>query len=456
MIVSSGIGSGLDIASLVQQLVEAERQPTASRLSRFEARAQSQLSGLGQFRGALTSLQTAAAGLAGPGSAFEAVTVNSANEERFTATGAAGAAAGLYEVEITQLAQAHRLASAAFTDSDTDVGYGNLTVEVGSESFSLSIDSAAASLSEIRDAINTATDNAGVTASIVTTDDGARLILKSTESGADSALRVTASGGDGGLDALVYDVGVLENLSVLDAAQDAKIKVDGFVATSATNNFAGVIEGVTINAVEAEAGVAYDLSVVRDDGAIRAGIQKFVDRFNNVATTVANLTRVGEDGLGSVLTGDSLLRNASNQLRSYLGGQLGSGALSTLADLGIEFDNQGKLSIDSDALDEVLATNFVGVVAFFGGDNGVVANLDGRIDALIDSDGLIQGREDGLELRLDRIADQRVALDRRIAAVEARYQAQFSALDSLIAQLRSTSDFLSNQLQNLPGSAPRR
>lgn len=448
MIISSGIGSGLDIANLVQQLVDAERAPAANRLNSRQSRVTAELSALGQYRGALTSFQTALDEL-GDDSVFGSVSARSGNEDRYTVTAEAGSAGGSYEIEIEQLAQAHRLASGSFADADTAVGTGTLTLELGTESFSLDIASGSDGLAAIRDAINSAADNPGINASLITTDDGTRLVLAGAETGASQSIRVTSSGG--GLDALAYDPGTLENLGELEPAQDAKIRVDGFLASSANNRFDSVIEGVVITAVEAAPGETDTLSVSRDEAAIVAGIEKFVARYNNLVGTVGNLTRVDSEGTGSLLTGDSMLRSAGNRLRSLLGREVGDGSINRLAQLGIEFDAQGRLNLDKEALTAALADDFGAVTQYFAADNGLVKRVNEAIDSLIDSDGLIQGREDGLDASLERIEDQREALDRRIAAVEARYQSQFAALDSLIAQLRNTSDYLSAQLQNLPG-----
>lgn len=451
MIISSGVGSGLDIASLVQQLVEAERRPTENRLNNQQARASAELSALGQYRGALASLQTVLSDL-GDDSIFGAVVAKASSDEHFSVSAAAGAAAGRYEIEVEQLAQAHRLASGAYADSETVVGTGSLTISLAGEAISIDIDAANSSLAGIRDAINAAPDNPGISASLIHVDDGVRLILTGNRTGAEQQIRVTAVGA--GLDALSYDPGVLENLSELDAAQDAQILVDDFRASSSSNVFDEVIEGVTLTVKAASAGASDELNVSRNDAAIVAGIEKFVARFNNLASTVTNLTRVDAQGSGSVLTGDAMLRGGSNRLRSLLGREIGEGSINTLAQLGISFDAQARLKIDSEVLSAAVNDDLPAVANFFAGDDGLVTRVDSVIDSLIDSDGLIDNRETGLEASLERIGDRREALDRRIAAVEARYQAQFAALDSLIAQLRSTSDYLGTQLQNLPG--PRR
>ena len=122
-----------------------------------------------------------------------------------------------------------------------------------------------------------------------------------------------------------------------------------------------------------------------------------------------------------------------------------------MAELGITTTDNGSLEIDSGKLNQILDTDFDSVPSIFAGDSGYATRLDGLVANLTENNGLLSTRTGGLESQIERIGDQRDALERRIATIEARYTAQFSALDSLIGQLSSTGEFLTQQLANLPG-----
>ena len=197
-IVSTGIGSGLDVQNLVQQLVAAEGQPTEIRIARQEARLQAELSAFGSIKSALSSFRSQVETLQEQG-ALQKRSVTVGNEEVFSATVDENALPAEYNIEVVQLAQSQQLISGAFTDANTAVGTGTLTISVGSSTFDVAIDSDGNTLSNIQDAINASVNNAGVSASIVNADDGSYLVLRGDTTGAAQAITVTQSGGDGGL-----------------------------------------------------------------------------------------------------------------------------------------------------------------------------------------------------------------------------------------------------------------
>ena len=189
-IISTGIGSGLNIGSIVEQLVEAERAPAENRLNSKAYLAESKVSAFGALKSALENFQSKLETLQDP-ETFSGRKVSVESDAGFTATADTQAAAGSHEVSVEQLASRHKIASAGYTDAQTSVGTGQLTITVNGESFSLDVLTGEDSLESIRNAINEADDNVGVTASIVTDQDGARLVLTSDESGADNAIAVS-------------------------------------------------------------------------------------------------------------------------------------------------------------------------------------------------------------------------------------------------------------------------
>ena len=226
-ITSTGIGSGLDIAGIVQQLVIAEGQPVEARITQQESRAQAKLSAFGSLKAALADFRDKL-DIMKSLDKFLVRRAVSGNEDYFTVTADSNAVPSGYAVEVAQLAQAQKLTSGAFTDSDTVVGTGTLTIQVGTEIVSLQIDAENNTLAGIRDAINEAVDNPGVGASIVNADSGSYLILTAEKTGVANTITVTQSGGDGGLAALEYDPPTSTALTETIAAQDGLIRIDGF------------------------------------------------------------------------------------------------------------------------------------------------------------------------------------------------------------------------------------
>jgi flagellar hook-associated protein 2 len=157
---SLGVGTGLDLESIVTGLMDLERQP----LTRLESKQNiisAQISAYGSFKSKLDSFQTAMASLASA-SSFKVFQANSQDEDLFTATSTSAASAGSYDINVTQIASRDKLASSAYTDYNTTVGEGTLSISVGGESFDVTIDSSNSSLAGIRTAINNASDNTGV------------------------------------------------------------------------------------------------------------------------------------------------------------------------------------------------------------------------------------------------------------------------------------------------------
>ncbi len=444
---SAGVGSGLDINSLVNQLVAAERAPVANRLARQENGIRVELSAFGQFRSALSALDTALEKLANTDS-LDARSATSSDEEVFTVSAQGGAALGSFSVQVEQLAQAHRLASTApYASVDDAVGYGTLELTLGGDTFSVEIDPAAQSLAEVRDAINSATDNPGVRATILNTDAGAILQLSSDRTGADSEIQLSTSGGDGELATFI------SNLGQTQAHQDAIAYVDGYQVTSSSNTLDDVLQGVSINLQEARPGEVFDLNVTRNDETAVEVLKEFVNTYNSFVDRAKSLGGYNADTeVAGNLNGDSILRGATTQLRQALTREYGE-AESALSAFGLELDVDGRLSFEESEVSSVLAQDFGKLRDFLSGEDGFVASLQGITQGYVDDDGIIGGRLDSLNERLERIEERNEALDARMERIQARYLAQFSALDVMLSQLQQTSSYLGQQLASLPGVA---
>lgn len=457
---SPGIGSGLDIGSLISQLVAAEGSASANRLNLREAEYQGDISAYGSLKGALSLFQTAVQNLQEV-SDFQVRSAASSNADIFTATADETADVSQYGIEVVQLAQAHKLITTdGYAATDT-VGAGVLTLTQGTESFALTI-SATDTLTEIRDAINSADDNTGIAASIINVDDGVggteqKLIFTATSTGLENAITITVDDDDlNDTDALGLSRLVNANLTEPAVALDGQIKVDNQLISSNNNTFIGVIDGITISAKSVGAGET--LAISQDKVSVTSKINVFIANYNGLVDTFNALGSYdATTETGGILIGDATLRGVQNSIRREISSSISglTGSFSTLAELGITTDDKGKLSVDNDRLNNALDSNFDEVGVLFAASNGLANTLDTVIEGYIGSTGIIESRTEGLQTSIDTITEQREALNRRLESLGSRLLAQFSAMDALVSSLRNQSSFLTEQLANLPGAFSR-
>ena len=387
---SPGIGSGLDVNNIVTQLMNVEKQPLTL-LDQKEASFQAQLSAYGTLRGSLASFQTAVSGLDNLAT-FRAVSSTSSDISVATSSATADAAAGVHDLNITQLAKTHAIAAAGQASTTATIGSGvsttltfdfgtvaggtlangvytgaNFTQDGTQTSGTVTIDSTNNSLQGIRDAINKA--NIGVRASIVNDGSGTpyRLTLTGKTTGATHSVRISASG-DAAIESLLaYNPAGTQNLTQTQAAQDAKLTLDGVSVSSASNTVTGAIDGVTVKLLKEG---TTQVSVARDTSGARTAIQTFVKAYNDFNKTLADLTKFDTSGAGAsgALLGDSAARTIQSRLRDALAGSLpgaGQGSLQVLAQVGVAFQKDGTLSLDSAKLAAALDTNPDSVAALF-------------------------------------------------------------------------------------------
>jgi flagellar hook-associated protein 2 len=446
---AGGIGSGLDIESLVAQLVSAEAEPANFRLNVKEQGLEAELSAYGTLKGALTTFQTSVTKLEGT-DAFQVYDATSSDTTLFTATASSSAAAGNYDIEVTQLAQVAKLRSADFTDSSEVIGTGTLDLTLGADTFQITIDGTNNTLSNIRDAINAASDNPGITASLITVDSGTQLVLTSDDTGSANTITVAAVDDDG---ADGFDLTRLDSASLvsLQPPLDAIIEVDSQTVTRDSNSFSDVISGVTFNLAKADPGTVETLTITTNTSSIKANIESFVTNYNVLTGVMKGLSNYDADtGVAGALNGDSIVRGIQTQLRQSLFGGATGGLFSTLNDLGISLDDTGSLTTDSSVLDEKLANNLSDVEQFFSSETGLAQSFTTALSGYQDDDGILESRTDGIDSRLDDIDDDRDSLTRRMDALEARLRSQFIAMDLIVAQLSSVGTFLTGALASLP------
>ncbi|NNF51013.1 MAG: flagellar filament capping protein FliD [Gammaproteobacteria bacterium] len=445
MISAPGLGTGLDIAGIVETLVAAERAPQDNRLNRLESRATAKLSAYGELKSALADLRTALEGINGDD--FRRRSTTTARDDLATATAAPGAPLGNFSVEVVSLASAHRLTSKAFADQDTVIDDGTLDITVNGETMSLTIDASNYTVAGIRDAVNDAEDNPGVTATIITADDGVHLVFSANEAGAANELEVDGQGGD--LKDLDYNPSK-KRMTEQSPAQDAEITVDGFTIFSASNQVSGAVEGLTFNLLVADPGTEFEIAVNEDLEAAKVTVEDFVETWNNAQDIMRRLTSYDSaNEVASELLGDSLTRSIRDALRREISAVVGSGDISMLSDVGIQTEINGDLTLDAAKLDAALSEDSGALIDLFTGAGGMATRVDSLLAPHLDAGGTFATREDSLQQELDDVADRRDLLDLRIDKVRLRLQDQFAAMDALVAQLNNTGSFLIQQLSQL-------
>lgn len=467
VISSPGVGSNLDVNSIVTALVNAEKGPL-NNVTKQKTAYQSKISAYGTLKSALSTFQAAADKLS-TAEKLGLKKIQSSDSTVLTAT-SAGAGIGDYAIKVTQLAQAQKLALNGFANTSDVIGTGTLTIAFGEydsvgNTFTanpaktpttITIDSSNNTLAGIRDAINAA--NAGVTATIVNDGqaNGNRLVITSKDTGAVNGIKITVADGDAanldnsGLSQLAYDPtatsGAGKNLTELQSAKNALLEIDGLQITKSGNVISDVLQGVTINLLKSSAGSTVNLSVTRDIEAIEKSMTEFVNAFNELDKTIRNLSNYDAvSRTGSPLLGDATVRSIHTQVKNVLTqGLTGYGTFTALSQIGVTFQPDGKLALDSEKLKLQMTANFDVVSAGFS--TSYAAQINSLTKDMLKSDGLIASKTDGINASITRLTKQQDALNDRLEQIEKRYRAQFTALDSLLSNMQKTSSFLTQQI----------
>ncbi|MGM0767043.1 MAG: flagellar filament capping protein FliD [Pseudomonadota bacterium] len=457
-ITSMGAGSGIFTNELLDQLVNAERAPTEQRLDRKQSQTEAKISAYGKIRSAVEGLRSPMEALSAA-EGLKAFTASSSNEGvAGVSVDPAKANRGSYSLNVTQKAQAQSLASGAFADRDTtSVGSGTLTLNVGGVATDITVDGSNDTLEGLAASINDA--NAGVSAGVVDTGSGYKLVLSADETGEENAIQISVADGDGnnadasGLSQFVFD-GTTSNMDETVAAMDAKLEVNGIEITRPTNSIEGVVDGVNFDIKSLGAST---VKVEQDSEAVAGRVQEFVDKFNSLQDVIKQYAGFNpESGQGGVLSGDATVRGIQNELRRMMTTVpegLEDSPIRMLADVGIKTQpSTGKLEFDQAKFTEQLEANPEAMTALFAEKDGVDGIAERTVNTVTDflaSDGALASRTEGLNNALQDIQDKRERLDLRIASYEERLIKQFSAADSLISQIQSSGDYVTQQLASL-------
>ncbi|UYP32007.1 flagellar filament capping protein FliD [Pseudomonas sp. Z8(2022)] len=478
----TGIGSGIKIDEIVTALVNAERAPKTNQLDRLEKQTTTRISAIGTLTGAMNSFKTALDALNKP-ALFESRTASTSNSSVLKATASSTAPAGSYSIQVQQLATSSKVALQSVSGGTAATfNSGTLEISAGSSSISVDITAANNTLAGMRDAINEAGKSSGISATIITDDSGSRLVLSSTKTGAGNDIKVVASedGETTGSNLLTSQAFVpvedpdnegafLKPNSdsgaggVITQAKSAKLTIDGLQLVRDSNKIEDALEGVTLDLVAVQSatdltdGKTINLTVGVDKSSVKTNLQKFVDAYNALVSSAAQLTAVveveGSKPVAGPLVGDSTVRSVLAGLRNEIVKMTGDSdaGVRALADLGITTGKDGKLAIDDAKLTKALDENFEQVGAYLTGNDGLMGRLSGFVSDYVASEGVLKQRDSALRGTLKDIDKQRESLDKRITSLQDRLYAQYNAMDSLVGQLSRTSESLSNMLANLPG-----
>ena len=442
---SLGIGSGLDLNGLLDQLQDAERE----KLEPIERQLETQdtkISAYGQLQSALSAFQDSADAL-NDSALYESLSTN-VGGEAITATADAEAQPGSYNVSVETLATRGTLASDGVATADEAITTDpqKLTLNfAGSPSQEVDI-AADSSLEDIRDAIN-ANEDAGVNATIVNDGTDFRLALSSRETGAAASIESFSFDGTAPFSA--------DTDNTLQSGTDAALNVNGIAITSSTNQVEGAIQGVTLNLQEEGEST---VKIEQDTLAVREAVTSFVDAYNDLKGTMGELTSFdAETGAAGELLGDSAIRTVESRMRSVLSGGV-EGEFSMLSDIGISLKTDGTLEIDSDELDNAIANNQDALSAFFVGssdETGMAGQVNTMVEQLLSANGTVTGAITGAENSIESLGERYTRMEQSIDQTISRYRTQFGQLDGIIAQMNQTSSYLNQQFDALDAQLGR-
>lgn len=448
---SSNAGT-LDVPSLVAQLMTVERMPI-EKLSARVASYQTKISSFGTLKGLVSSFQTALQRL---GASMQGFSATASDATVLSAAATSTAAAGSYAIDVTTLARAHSLAGAGQLSDAAAIATVDSTVTftVGTTSTSIAI-TAGATLQDIRGAINAA--NIGVTATIV--NDGSakpyRIALSAASSGTSNAINsiTVQTGGDAAInDLLAYNPtenvpAPLVPMAQTVAAADADFTVNGIRILKSANTITDAIPGVALTLARENAQAS--LTVKRDGGSVDAAAAAFVDAFNALSSQLKSRSAFGSSAEAApVLAGDGTVRLMLDQLRGILMAPATGGTLTTLSQVGIGFQADGSLKLDSAKLGSALTHDFGDVVNLFSSATGYATRLDAWASSVTQAGGLINTRTDSLNTFVKGYNEQIEKLENRMVFLQKQYTTTYSNLNALLNNMNKTGAYLAQQFSS--------
>lgn len=431
-----GAVSGIDTTALIQAITSgqtAQRKTVTDRISLYEGRSSkiSDLIGkIGTMTDALEGIQSI--------SDFRAFSATNADNDYFSVEVDGDSVAGSYDIEVLSLASSEtRAGTAQASKTDSLAITGSLALTYDGTTSNITI-GAGDSLTDIATSIN---EVDGLSAYVMNTTGGFRLVVQGNNSGADYAVTFDESGLSSGL-------GFNDSGAVIRSATDARVSINGLEVTSSTNRFTDPVPGMTLDVSSLSGGDETTVVVASDPDAIEERLQEFVTAYNDVVNFVRVQSVYNEEaGIRGAFVGEGAVSRVVSGLRDIVATSFSSLGqdYDALSLVGIEAGSDGLLSIDSDRLQEVLDAEPDQLANLFTGEGGFIEAMLDRADVYVDSsDGTLYNRQDTLEERVSDMNDRVDAMDRRMATTEARLRRQFSALESLMSGLQGTSNYLTS------------
>ncbi|PSW11143.1 flagellar hook protein [Photobacterium rosenbergii] len=461
-----GLGSGLDVAGMTQQLVAAERTPKQLRITDEKSKVDANLSAYGLVKSSASTLQDLLEDFVDD-EAFSSKSASSSESGYVSVTAESNAQNGRFSIEVLQMAQNHKVVSSNSFDADPDasLGSGELVIGLGKESMTVNIDANSSNLNDVLEAINSHADNPGITATVINDNEGSKIVFTGSATGEEQKISIDASGATGDLTKLEYqyDPSLPDrddptypdpppDMVQMQAAQDAEIRIDNFsTITSDTNKFEDAIAGVTLDVSKLtgtyntgedtdEISVkSVNIEISNDTDQAKSSLSKFVEAFNSLHEMVESQSKYDVDEQkGGPLVGDSVSRSLLGQMRNLMNEPvILNDQVILLSEFGVTTTREGKVEIDDDLLDTALEENFTAFGLFFDGDDGFLKKADDLLEGFVGSEGTITSREDSLKDQQKRLEDDLALLDERMEAFEERTYRQLSAMDAAIYKMNN-------------------
>lgn len=458
LITSLGAGSGVDMAALATDLAAAQ---FAGRIDRLTAKSETldrQISAASNLKSMLFNLSTSLGDRVRVGDLSPQPQLANSAVARASLTGGVQPK-GTYSLEVTALAKGQTLAGPAYAAATDAVGSGTLTLRFGTVSGSTFAEDTAhapvtvtiaggATLADVAGAINGA--NAGVSAYVANTVDGAKLVLKGADGAANGfVLEASETMGEEGLASLAWNPASAATDRLIATAGDAAYKLDGLAMTSAGNSVTNAIPGLKLDLTATNAGAPTTLTFADNKAAITSAMQDLTAAFNEIATELKAATDPKTGDLARDSGARALLRSFSALAGTVVMPAAAAGAPRTLADLGLSTQRDGTFALDTARLSKTLAADPQGVAAMFTtGIYGVYATVDSisRRASLAGDPGTLGGSIKRYGAQKQNIGEDQAKLAEQQAALRARLARQFTATDSRVGAAKSTLSFLQNQI----------
>lgn len=472
-ITAAGSASGMDFESIISASVQAKKAQLERTTTTKKEETNIAVSGLSKFKSALTTFQTAIQAFTEE-NAFNARKVTSdqpTDNPYFTVTTKDDANNAYYDVSVKQLASSEKI-NKTINSSDINgnkFSAGTIEIDLGTkdedgnpQKFSVDIQEGD-SLELIRKRINE--NDLGVTANLVKTTNGYQLTIDSGTTGADTSnIKITATdkGGSSNTSLSMFNYSSdAANSWTHTEGKNALISVNGQDVESTTNTFSDQISGIelTVNRVsdkDDEGNFKTNtLNISEDSDAVTKKMEEFVSAYNTLMSSLSSLYERntytdGENNYdGGELSGDSLVSGIKDQIQNIVttsGVNGASNGLSSIFSMGIEFEKDGTLSINSDDFKEALKTNYNSVVNAFTGDNGLLKQMDDAIEVYVKSDGLIKDRQDQYDSTLSEIEDKEASNAEYLEKYEESLRQKYANLDTLMAGYNTSLSYLKSVL----------